>query len=117
MLLRWIAIGGAALVAGAGAFFVVSLLLDQPSGPGSAVVVNAETLCEIELGPERCPGLPNFAPAKTSRVFFDTWQDAGTNVDRCMKRAEEFYAACHTRHPVMARFLKGRDLVRARVHP
>ncbi len=102
-----------ACVAGLAAFAAVSALLSQGSGSGTADV--RETLCEIELGPARCPGLPKFGPALNARVFFDNHENAGRNRERCLRRAQEFFSACKAGQPVTARFFVGRQVVDSRI--
>lgn len=110
---RLIALAIGAVVAGAVAFAAVLALLGQGSGSGTAEV--RETLCEIELGPARCPGLPKFGPALNARVFFDNHENAGRNRERCLRRAQEFLSACKAGQPVTARFFTGRQVVESRI--
>jgi hypothetical protein len=110
---RLIALAIGAVVAGAVAFAAVLALLGQGSGSRTAEV--RETLCEIELGPARCPGLPKFGPALNARVFFDNHENAGRNRERCLRRAQEFLSACKAGQPVTARFFAGRQVVESRI--
>lgn len=100
--------GGAAL-----AMLAAVYLMAWPrwSADGNAHVPR----CEIEIGPERCPGMPTFEPAKTKLVFDDDWDGSGRSVERCLRRAAEFHAACKSTSPVAARYYLGARLVRSEV--
>lgn len=102
-----------AAAAGVVAFAAVSALLSQGPQPGAVEV--RETLCEIELGPARCPGLPKFAPALSARVFFDNHENSNRNRERCLRRAQEFFSACKAGQPVTARFFAGRQVIESRI--
>lgn len=80
-------------------------------------MASGPTRCEVELGPERCPGLPSFEPAKQSRAFNDNWDGSSTSMERCLRRAAEFRSACKGQSPVTARFYLGDQVVRAQTQP
>lgn len=65
------------------------------------------TRCQIVLGPDRCPGNPDIGP-----VFNDDAEGAGSNEERCLERALEYFQYCGTAGPVTARYFQGTNLVR-----
>jgi hypothetical protein len=108
-------------LATAGLGFVATLdFLDRKNAPIQTVDVGAAsgpTRCEVELGPERCPGLLTFEPAKLFRTFSDDREGSGKNMERCLTRATEFRGACGGKSPVTARFYRGNQVVRAQTAP
>lgn len=94
---------------------VIYLIAGRPSSPEhvAALMAAGAPRCEIEIGPERCPGMPTFEPAKTQLVFNDDWDGSGRNLDRCLQRAGEFASACKSTSPVTARYFLGKQLVQA----
>ncbi|MGE3917283.1 MAG: hypothetical protein AB7F78_16455 [Hyphomicrobiaceae bacterium] len=112
---RKMAFVGAVVAAAVAAFVIVLSQLDRlakrPGGTNAAVV----TSCEIELGPERCAANLDFAPGR-ARVFFDAFDGADVDENRCMRRALDYFGACKSRSPVTARFYRGRELIRSTTH-
>lgn len=111
-MLRILALALSVLSAGAAGFFGTMALLDISAQQGTVATALEITRCEVELGPERCPGHPTFEPAKKSRIFLDNWDNASSDIERCMKRAADFHGFCQATSPVSARFYKGRQLVK-----
>jgi hypothetical protein len=109
---RILALLAATIIVGLTAFVSVLVWIAPPAKDVAAGGPKVGTHCEIELGPDRCPGLPSIAKSGSSRVFFDTWETAGIDVARCMSRAAEYHAGCKSRYPVTARFLEGREVVK-----
>jgi hypothetical protein len=112
VVVRLLALGVGVLVAAALGFFATLTVLDRTSGNGPVDTALEATRCEVELGSERCPGHPTFEPATKSRMFNDNWDNASTDIERCMKRAADFHGFCKSTSPVTARYFKGRQLVR-----
>lgn len=111
MLARLLLVGG--IVAAAALAFVIVLRWPfEASGSSPVSELSQETMCEIDLGPERCPAKPDLVPGRP-RIFFDRHDKAHLDIERCLRRAEEFALACKPKGPVAARFYKGRELVRA----
>ncbi len=110
-MLKKVAILVALLAAGGLAFLVVSLL-NQPSGGPSIHAISNLTTCEVDLGADKCPANPTLVPGRP-RVIFDQHEGADRNLDRCMLRAKEYFAACRGKFGVTARFYRGRQLVRS----
>jgi peptidoglycan/LPS O-acetylase OafA/YrhL len=76
-----------------------------------------KTRCEVELGPKLCPGMPTFEPARTQQIFADNWDGSGVNLQRCLRRASEFYRACGAGETVRARFYVNGKVVESRSEP
>lgn len=100
------------VLAGALGFGAMIVGLERFGGNSLSDSPLEATRCEIELGPERCPGNPGFEAAKRSRIFIDDWEGAGSDVQKCLKRAADFFGFCKSTSQVTARFYKGRQLVR-----
>lgn len=100
--------------AAAAVLFAVYFLAWTQSPPGQSPGASAQApRCQIEIGPERCPGMPTFEPAKTQLVFDDDWQGSGSNLELCLRRAVQFHAACKSTSPVTARYFLGSKMIRS----
>lgn len=99
------------LAAGLIAFGVTLAALDRHAGQADVGTAGEATRCEVELGPERCPGDPGFEPARKSRIFLDGEGRAATDIASCLKRASQLHSRCKSTGQVTARFYRGNALV------
>lgn len=65
------------------------------------------TRCEVTLPPEGCP-----RDAVVSGTFYDDYESAGSDQERCARRALDWHFHCNVEHPVVTRFFEGARLVR-----
>ena len=100
----------------AGMLLVLAFITRGPSTSSQDAQASAAAgppRCEIQIGPERCPGMPTFEPAKTQLIFPDDWRGSGSDMKICMARAAEFFHSCRATTPVTARFYNGKILLRS----